>query len=309
MESGQERMRRLEGARVVVEAHDGRRAFERVVGARAPRLDLDAGGAAGDPDGDGPGARPRRAPDLTAHAHRGVAWPAPQRSEAQAEVDRFGGGDDAGWHAAGVVWHAHGASRATPGPSPGASLEDVHDCAPWRPCRHRRSRGRTVGLSVDAAGSRSADDPAAAQAETPAQLRTLLADAGADLRKRPEPREWSVLELIGHIVDAEIVSSGRYRWILVHDDADIVPYDQDLWVDRLGHNDQDPAEMLELFEALRRANLQLWARTPAAGRARVGLHRERGPESYDLTFRMIAGHDRFHVTQARTTLASIRADR
>jgi hypothetical protein len=158
-------------------------------------------------------------------------------------------------------------------------------------------------------GAVGSEDPAEAQAQTPARLRTLLADAGADLRKRPDPREWSVLELIGHIVDAEIVSSGRYRWILVHDDADIVPYDQDLWVERLGHNDQDPAEMLELFEALRRANLQLWARTPAAGLARVGLHRERGPESYDLTFRMIAGHDRFHVNQARTTLESIRAAR
>jgi hypothetical protein len=153
------------------------------------------------------------------------------------------------------------------------------------------------------------DDPAEAQAETPPRLRSLLADAGSDLRQRPEPAEWSVLELIGHVMDAEVVSTGRYRWILVHDDADIVPYDQDLWADRLRHNEGDPAEMLELFDALRVANLKLWARTPAAGRARIGLHRERGPESYDLTFRMIAGHDRFHLNQARTTLASIRAAR
>jgi hypothetical protein len=153
------------------------------------------------------------------------------------------------------------------------------------------------------------DDPAQAQAQTPARLRTQLADAGSDLRQRPEPREWSVLELIGHIVDAEIVSTGRYRWILVHDNADIVPYDQDLWAERLHHNEQDPADMLALFDALRYANLQLWARTPASGRARIGLHRERGPESYDLTFRMIAGHDRIHINQARETLASIRAAR
>jgi DinB family protein len=151
------------------------------------------------------------------------------------------------------------------------------------------------------------DDPAVAQAETPARLRTLLADAGPDLRTRPEPAEWSVLELIGHIVDAEVVCTGRYRWILVHDDADIVAYDQDLWAERLRHNEQDPLELLDLFDALRAANLKLWARTPAAGRARVGLHRERGPESYDLTFRMLAGHDRVHMDQARATLASVRA--
>ena len=84
-------------------------------------------------------------------------------------------------------------------------------------------------------------------------------------------------------------------------------YDQDAWADALHHNDEDPDELLAPFEALRSANLALWRRSSAADRARVGMHRERGPESYDLTFRMIAGHDRFHLKQARETLASLRA--
>jgi hypothetical protein len=36
----------------------------------------------------------------------------------------------------------------------------------------------------------------------------------------------------------------------------------------------------------------------------VGIHEERGPESYDLTFRLIAGHDRIHLAQARESLQS-----
>jgi hypothetical protein len=48
-------------------------------------------------------------------------------------------------------------------------------------------------------------------------------------------------------------------------------------------------------------------RTSREDRARVGLHRERGPESYELTFAMIVGHDRFHIDQARDTVAAIRA--
>ena len=36
------------------------------------------------------------------------------------------------------------------------------------------------------------DDPADIQAATPDLLRTLLTDAGADLRTRPEAGEWSV---------------------------------------------------------------------------------------------------------------------
>ena len=151
------------------------------------------------------------------------------------------------------------------------------------------------------------DDPAEVQARTPPVLRALVREAGADLRTRPEPGEWSVLECIGHIADAELVCSGRYRFILAHDRPDLPGYDQDAWADALEHNGEDPDELLAPFEALRAANLALWRRTSAADKARVGMHRERGPESYDLTFRMISGHDQFHLTQARETLASLRA--
>ena len=149
------------------------------------------------------------------------------------------------------------------------------------------------------------DDPAAAQATTPATFRALGAEAGAHLRVRPEPTEWSVLECIDHLVDGELVVATRYRWILAEDAPDIVGYDQDLWVARV-HGGEDPETLLALFEALRRSNLELWARTPAEDRIRFGQHRERGEESYDLTFRMAAGHDRVHLEQARRALAQAR---
>jgi hypothetical protein len=150
------------------------------------------------------------------------------------------------------------------------------------------------------------DDPAAAQASTPSAIRELLAAAGADLRTRPGPGDWSVLECLGHILDAEVVSTGRYRWILAHDEPDLIGYDQDMWVARLRHRDDDPDAVVDLFEALRRANLALWARAEPADLGRVGVHRERGRESYDLTFRLIAGHDRVHLGQARAALAAVR---
>jgi hypothetical protein len=156
---------------------------------------------------------------------------------------------------------------------------------------------------LDALGS---DDPAEAQASTPGRIRRLIADAGADLRTRPEPSEWSVLECIGHVVDGELVSSGRYRWIVAHDEPELVGYDQDRWVDRLAHGADDPDQLLALFEALRAANLAMWRRSTPEERTRIGLHRERGPESYDLTFRLIAGHDRVHLDQADRALAAVR---
>ena len=151
------------------------------------------------------------------------------------------------------------------------------------------------------------DDPAAVQEATLGKLEDVLEDAGPDLRRRPAAHEWSVMELLGHLVDAEIVVSGRYRWVLSQDHPPLLGYDQDLWVERLAHSDDEAGELLPVFAALRVANIRLWQRSSAQARARVAIHAERGPESYDLMFRMLAGHDRFHLNQMRATLGQLRA--
>lgn len=150
------------------------------------------------------------------------------------------------------------------------------------------------------------DDPEEVQAGTPAAWRGLVQDAGDRVAKRPEPGEWSVLECLGHAADAELVSAGRYRWIIAHDEPALIGYDQALWVERLRHGEDDAAELLGLFEVLRGANLSLWRRTSAEERARVGVHAERGRESLDIVFRLIAGHDRFHLAQAVRALDAVR---
>jgi DinB superfamily len=150
------------------------------------------------------------------------------------------------------------------------------------------------------------DDPAAVQAATTAALRAMVRDAGDQLRVRPEPQEWSVIECVGHLVDAELVVATRVRWILAEDEPDIVGYDQDRWVNTLRHRDADPDELIAFFDAVRSANLRLWTATPVEARERFGRHRERGPESYEMTVRLAAGHDRFHLAQAERALAAVR---
>jgi hypothetical protein len=151
------------------------------------------------------------------------------------------------------------------------------------------------------------DDPAAVQAATTDALTAILADAGDSLRTRPAEGEWSLIELLGHMVDAELVCSTRYRFVLSQDRPPLPGYDQDRWVARHAYNDGDPERLVTMLRTLRDANLELWGATPAADRARVGVHNERGEESYDMMFRMLAGHDRFHLDQMRRTLAAVRA--
>jgi DinB superfamily len=150
------------------------------------------------------------------------------------------------------------------------------------------------------------DDPASVQESTAGRIESMVGEAGPDLRRWPAAGEWSVLELVGHLVDAEMVMSARYRWAVSQDHPPLLGYDQDLWVERLRHNDDDPSELLSVFAVLRAANLRLWRRSSAQDRARVAIHAERGPESFDLMFRMLAGHDRFHLNQMQATLRQLR---
>jgi hypothetical protein len=150
------------------------------------------------------------------------------------------------------------------------------------------------------------DDPLEVQATEVAAWRDLIDRAGPDLRTRPAEGEWSVLECLGHMTDAELITSARYRWVLAENEPPLQPFDQEAWAARLDHVHDDPATLLDMFAALRRANVALWQRTPASERSRVGMHGERGPESYELLFRMQAGHGRVHRAQAERALAEAR---
>jgi hypothetical protein len=64
-----------------------------------------------------------------------------------------------------------------------------------------------------------------------------------------------------------------------------------------------------MFRALRHDNLEFWAHLDEAGRARTGIHQEYGPETIELRFKMLAGHDRQHLAQARRAVSAAHAKR
>jgi hypothetical protein len=153
------------------------------------------------------------------------------------------------------------------------------------------------------------DDPLDVQASEVAAWRELIDRADGDLRARPAEGEWSVLECLGHMADSELVTSARYRWVLAENEPPLQGWDQVAWAARFEHNHNDPATLLDLFAALRHANVALWQRTPSTDRSRSGIHAERGRESFELLFRLQAGHGRVHRAQAERALAEVRGNK
>ncbi len=121
--------------------------------------------------------------------------------------------------------------------------------------------------------------------------------------RRPQPEEWSVAELLGHLWDAELAYSFRARSILAQEQPRLPAYDQDAWATLA----RPPfAELLASFAALRSANLALIRGTPAALWERAGIHEERGPTSFRVATEEIAGHARAHQLQLEQTIAAVR---
>jgi DinB superfamily len=101
---------------------------------------------------------------------------------------------------------------------------------------------------------------------TPVVLRTLV--SGVDdgrLRRRPAPEEWAIIEVVAHLADTEERALGRVRRILVEDDPELAPFDQQTLAEQRHYLDLDLEEELARLEQLRRQHLDLLEGLDASG--------------------------------------------
>ena len=146
------------------------------------------------------------------------------------------------------------------------------------------------------------------QSETPKRLAALIKNTStAKLRKRPAPDQWSVTEILAHLGDAEIVTAWRIRSILGAPGTPIQAYDQNAWVAAGRYNERNPRECLEVFRAVRDANLGVLKRLKPAQWKHHGLHAERGEETIERILHMMAGHDINHLRQIESILKAAKA--
>lgn len=154
-----------------------------------------------------------------------------------------------------------------------------------------------VKLLMDLLGDR---DPLAVQEEQLAALEKEIAGLDEALLRRPEkPGKWSILQVLQHLADSELVVRYRMRLVLAQPGAQILGYDQDLWASGLNYNEADPAETLKILGVLRKANLKMLRALNDEQMERYGLHNERGRESVRKMLRMAAGHDLLHRNQIK----------
>lgn len=119
----------------------------------------------------------------------------------------------------------------------------------------------------------------------------------AKLRRRPARGKWSVADILGHLVDTEVVYGYRYRMALANPGAPIQAYDQAAWSEVFRGRRASAATLLRQIRLLREVNLQLVLGVPRSWWDRYGMHSERGKETVRRTLELIAGHDLNHLDQ------------
>ena len=161
-----------------------------------------------------------------------------------------------------------------------------------------------VKALLDVLGSR---DPLEVMSELVPWLTARLRGVAEPVLRRPEaPGKWSVIEVIQHLADSDLVAGFRTRMVLSDERPPLQGYDQDRWAGEFRYRDVPLALALDQLRALRAANLHLWKQLTAAQLERTGLHAERGPESVGHILRLMGAHDLVHRRQIDRILLSAR---
>jgi hypothetical protein len=118
------------------------------------------------------------------------------------------------------------------------------------------------------------------------------------LRYKPAPNKWSILEILAHLADMEILYAYRIRQMLADKKPVIAPIDQDDWARNLGYMDTPPAELVALYGLNRHHNLRLLRRLKPGDLAKGAFHPEYKKEVTvaEMVERM-GGHGANHLEQ------------
>ena len=124
---------------------------------------------------------------------------------------------------------------------------------------------------------------------TDSQLKTFLEEAESNprqiaaavsglpdkvLRYKPVPDKWSILEVLGHVADIEIVYAHRLRQMLADSQPTIAPIDQNAWAQHLGYLETPAPELIAVYGLIRLHTLRLLRRLKQGDLEKGAFHPE-----------------------------------
>lgn len=138
------------------------------------------------------------------------------------------------------------------------------------------------------------------------ELESLIsATFAADVTRQPGEGRWSVLQVVGHLADAELLASVRLRRVITQDRANLFCYQQETWADRLNYSQRKIETVTARFVLLRRENAELLSELKSETWNLTGAHDEYGLLSLRQLIEGYVEHTAKHLNQIRQTVAEV----
>lgn len=133
----------------------------------------------------------------------------------------------------------------------------------------------------------------------------LLLDALKDIPRemwkfKPEPKEWSVYEVLIHLADSESNAALRARKLIVEPGGTLMGYDQDKWAVELDYHDQSYEDALNIVRLVRKTTYELLKKQPENVFEHSVKHPEyEEPYTFEKWLNIYSEHIPGHIEQIR----------
>ncbi|BBI35552.1 DinB family protein [Cohnella abietis] len=126
------------------------------------------------------------------------------------------------------------------------------------------------------------------------------------LHWKPAPDKWSVLEVLTHLTDHNIVVTFRIRELLANSTAALPAFSQDDWVSGQHANAAEVSELLFFFRQLLIYNHRLFSRLDAADWQKSGLNFKGQVVSVADVVQAFINHAIGHLAQIKRNKDAVR---
>lgn len=118
------------------------------------------------------------------------------------------------------------------------------------------------------------------------------------MRWKPAPERWSMLEVVNHLADEEVLDFRTRVERTLRDPAEPWPaIDPQSWVIERKYNAREPGESLERFLAERKQSVEWLRSLKTAAWSNVHVHPKLGPMSARMLLANWIAHDLLHARQ------------
>lgn len=211
-------------------------------------------------------------------------------------VGLLGGLDEAGWRREGVS-----PSRGLLTVATYAATMDAHDTEHLRQIQDVRATLELTPKRCEARVALGISELLAALATTPERVAQLAAGLDArTLREQPEPGEWSMKEVLAHLMELESrLFLPRFKLMATTERPRFEAFDPVAWGRERDRREGRFEDDLATFRRARAETLAYLATLPAGAGARPGLSGFFGPLTLAQYVTHMADHDLEHLAQMR----------